>query len=240
MKFASISILAFAFCAAASAEPLTVHQLMRSPDRYADQTVRVTGQVDNCIARSCSLCPAEMTRETFDAHDCFNLSFDGFPDRDGNDARAQMDAAFRFATVILEAHFDPGCIERGSCVDREGGLSDARVMQVIARKPAAEGLVSWYREGRLLDPGPEDRRLMTAEWDKLAGRPDTGLKLFIVEDYSLQHGNMREVGLGCVCYAQSCDGTWPAHYFGGFNAPGNPYRCYEMAKFADGWELLPD
>ncbi|HEY1631466.1 MAG TPA: hypothetical protein VGF56_09125 [Rhizomicrobium sp.] len=224
MRLALFALLALS--AAASAEPLTVDQLIAKPDRYAGQDVRVVGQIDNCVARACNLCPEDMTRASFDEEDCVMLVFDG-----DDSVRRAMGEAYRFSDVIVDARF-------GS--ERELALSDARVARVLSRKVASEGLVSAYREGRLIEAERDDARAMQAEWDRLGLWSGDPVRFFRIARYSLQRANASAAGLGCACLRQGCDRYWPTHYFGGFNAPGNPYRCYEMARFDDGWRLLPD
>jgi len=220
MRLALFALLALS--AAASAEPVTVDQLLTAPDHYAGQNVRVAGQIDNCIGQSCNLCPEDMTRASFDAEDCVALVFDG-----DVGVRRAMGEAYRFSDVIVDARFE-----------HDLSLSDARIARVTARRTAANGLVSAYREGRLVEPERDDAYRMQAEWDRLGLWPGASPRFFRIARYSLQHREASASGLGCVCLREGCE--WPTHYFGGFNAPGNPYRCYEMEKFDEGWRILPD
>ena len=219
--------------AAKDAAPIPVQQIAKSPPQDFRHFL-IMGQVDSCSGSSCHLCPADMTRENLEWDQCLSLSFDGFSSstRHVGDVSSLMDRAFRFATVVMEADYDPACARQGMCLDRASVIVNARVVQVLSRKTARNGLryANW---GRLVEPGEADR----AEMNKLisTGRPTAfGIKLFRVQDEE----GVDPTGLACFCTKTDCTQDWPEHYFAGFESPANPFFCTLMEKRAEGWRIF--
>ncbi|HEY2071154.1 MAG TPA: hypothetical protein VGG48_16475 [Rhizomicrobium sp.] len=237
---------------AAALEPVAVTfaQLVRDPDRYAQKTVRIIGEVDNCVSLVCALCPAEAKAGTAQ---CMGLGFSGYSDdRAGRITATLVEEAFRFATVELEATFDPTCLlsyEASQkkkhpnivmvCTDRASVLLDARVLRVFSRKSVLDGIVSGYDSGALVTPPDDERKAMLAEaesWrDPDASNPFT---LFVIAGAPLRKSE-QAWGLACICREASCDGRWPVRWVGGFDSPANPFACDLMIKANDHWRVAP-
>ena len=225
--------------------PATIEQIVQDPMKYADKNVRIRGQVDNCISLTCNLCPIDM--KVF-GQGCLGLDFLGYSD-DGAGSRtsALMERAFRFATVEMDTSVDPTCLENYEkakqaenpsliivCTDRATVLTDARVIKVLARKSALDGLVSGYEFGPLVTAPPRERRLMLAELGGETPRTSVSTAAFIVVGLS---SPKKVTGLVCVCLTESCEGRWPTRWFGGFDSPANPFLCTNMTKTLGRWRV---
>ncbi len=229
----------------------TIDRLIKSPDKYANKIVRIEGQVDNCEYDSCNLCVVNATEATENLDTCIGIKFEGYTD-DAAGLRTShaMEGVFRFATVILDAKFDPTCIANYQppeiakkaeiiCLDRVTVLYNARVEKVLSRKSALNGIVNFYDYGKLTVPSDNDRKAILAELARWYD-PKT-LDTFVVfmtphEPYSPAEG---AGGLACVCVKQSCDGQWPTRWFAGFNSAANPFACSRLREFKDGWRVVP-
>lgn len=264
------ALIAAALCCAAPAaaahrpRPVTIAQLIDDPDRYAMQTVRIRGQVDNCISFTCGLCPETMTRETLDAKQCLPLSFHGFPNEDNYDladratipTAERMEETFRFATVTLDAFFDPTCMtnkdyshtpppkpnqeEIVTCSDRGTVLEMARVVTVHSRKSAFDGLVTGYDAGPLGVAEPADAAAMQAAFFSAyrSGADDEVRAFVLTSKKGYFDTSFDKQGLVCVCRKEECAGRWPSRYFAGFESPANPFLCRDLAEMKGVWTLL--
>lgn len=249
--------------------PVTIEQLLANPDHYAMKDVRITGQVDNCISFTCNLCPADMTRETLDLKKCIGMSFTGYrPEGEGmaQDVAASrtetgMENLFRFATVTLDAFFNPACLTNkaynrdGSvqvdarnivltvvCTDRATVLEDARVIDLHARKSARDGLVSYYDFGPLVEADAAMAGEIRAVWaDRLKDVKANDLKVFLLP--ASPYGDDKAIdrdALVCECRIDDCSGKWPTRYFGGFDTPGNPFACNEVYRRNGVWVVAAE
>jgi hypothetical protein len=245
MKIASAGLVVAAilltWATAADAQTLrlrTVEDLVRSPPQKL-QSIRVLGQVDNCFDFTCNLCPVSMTDREFSHDKCLGLSFEGFASG-GRSVTSLMDRAFRFATVVLDAQYDPTCVPSPSkefiCTDKASVITHARVIEVRSRKSALDGIVTWYNVGRLVEPSAEDREAMMQKV-ALQWSPDFKMRVFRIVDP--QYIQEKEAGLGCVCLEDSCEGRWPARYFYGFESTANPFECLVMVKKSSEWQFEP-
>lgn len=117
---------------------VTTDEVRANFRKFAGKEIRLTGQLDECFAWECSLCPETMTTQDRNPKRCLALSFRPLiPDTGfGSD---QQEEVFRFASVVLTAKFDPSCWEDG-CVDRQTVLYDANVTSVHQRRASSEGL----------------------------------------------------------------------------------------------------
>jgi len=234
--------------------PVTIDQLIQSPDKYANKTVRVEGQIDNCEYDSCNLCSADATEVTANLGNCVGIKFDGYSeDTAGLRTSRAMERVFRFATVLMDAKFDPTCIANYQpheiakkakfiCLDRVTVLTNARVDKVLSRKSALDGIVNFYRYGKLITPPNDDRKAMLAE---LARWYDAGaltkFVLFLIARQGEPMSSTAEAGgLACICVEQSCEGRWPTQWFAGFQSAANPFACEKLYKFKDGWRVAPE
>jgi hypothetical protein len=215
----------------------TLKDLRANPKQYDGKTVRVRGQVDNCTSLYCNLCDLQMTRASASGS-CVALAFDGYPARPGSAGAAEtINEVFRFALGTVIAKFDASCAPGGArtCTDSRFLLSSARVESVEGHKNALNGLISFYDYGPLSAPAVADRRAMLAEL-RSHGSYFEGkeVEVFRVPRSVYLPGE----GLGCFCTDNSCKGKWPTRYFGGFESPANPFRCYEMEKINGVWRVL--
>ena len=230
---------------------VTFSDLVQHPDRYNGKTIRIVGQVDNCFGFGCNLCPSDM--KVFGSG-CLGLEFSGFTqDMAGRRTSQLMERTFRFATVELEAVFDPACLESYQkmleaknpdrvvvCTDRATVLKDARVIEVRARKSALDGLVSGYNFGKIVPAPDGDATPMLAEISSWRGsNPNGQFKAFLIADGSLED-QRRTLGVACVCAEETCDRRWPTRWFGGFESPANPFVCSFMEKVGGSWRTSPE
>ena len=223
--------------AATSPRQHTLAELLGAPERYRDRFVRVRGQVDNCIGSSCNLCPEEMTQTSFDRTRCLAVRFHG-EEGELPESRAAwlVQAAHRFATITVDAWFDPSCLPGVKPeLDCTGalGLREARIVSVHSRKTAREGLVSWASIGDLV-PAPESEQAAMLAAYESAGFDGSESSAFLVKPTGWLF-EKRTVGLVCACLEQSCRDRWPTRYFGGLDSPANPFLCRFMTKGPGGW-----
>lgn len=234
--------------------PVTIDQLIKSPDSYANKIVRIEGQIDNCEYDSCNLCSTDATEATANLENCLGIKFDGYSEGiAGLRTSAAMERIFRFATVIMDAKFDPACIANYQppevakkakfvCLDRVTVLSDARVEKVLSRKSALDGIVNFYRYGRLIAPPIDDRKAMLAELARWHDAKTLGkFVLFLIPMQDEPVSPTPEAGgLACICIEQSCEGRWPTRWFAGFQSAANPFACEKLYKFRDGWRVASE
>ena len=249
----------------AHAEPLpaSIAQLIAGPGRYAMKQVRLHGQIDSCQGFDCNVCPEDMTTSSFDAGKCLSLDFDGFAPQDASDptmiARARvgtaMEAAFRYATVTLDALYNPSCRthdrydasgatkpgDRGIvvCTDRAPVLLKARVVQVLSRRSVLDGLVT-QKVWTLTDPPAAEADAMIAVARVArASAPNDVMRAFlhpVRSDVDAKTG-IAARGLVCVCRRNDCEGRWPTIYAIGFAAAANPFDCRDVIEHDGRWTL---
>jgi hypothetical protein len=267
IRIALLFIVAFSAANAAFADELreraaaptvTIDQLLKSPQNFADKFVRVSGQVDNCIDYSCNLCPEDMTNDTYDYRKCLGLEFDRYEDSmSGNGVSELMEQAFRFAIVAINTKFDPTCLAnrlpyepaiKGKvqsvvvCTDRATVLKDARVEAVHGRKSALDGIVSYYDFGPVKEPTSDAERnsMLAAMADVFNVSTDTKVAVFLTNaKEDVPPVGFEAMGLGCFCTTKSCDGQWPKRYIGGMESVGNPFVCWSIGKKNGRWLVLP-
>lgn len=237
------------------APDVTFEELLREQLRYDDKVVRIRGQVTNCAAWTCDLCPEEITQEEYVSHSsekakqCLGIYFDGY--EIGGSARSVsslMEQSFRFATVTVTAYFSRTCLgdrlirtpeeekvlkEKGIetiCMDRVSQLTAARVEQTHSRKNAADGLVSrdgWI--GKLIPAAKADgEAMMSLNPSALYDNDDYPVRAYQVE-------GQPDTGILCECYEEECTGKWPTRWFMGFESPANPFVCYSFQKRKGKW-----
>lgn len=252
MKRLWIGLALLLIASGAQAVPaVTIAQLVQQPYRYADQTVRVTGEVDNCVSSFyCALCPPH--RVAGDGQICVGLAFSGFSDDEaGGQTVLLMEETFRFATVEMEAKFEPGCLESYQamerkrhpdvvivCTDNATVLLDARVTKVISRKSVLDGLQGPHLHD-LAAPPDSELKAMEAEASYWGEKGDTDAhKLFVISAPPPVE-TWQAWGVECVCRAGDCAGRWPTRWGDGFDSPANPFACDLMIKKNGVWRLVP-
>jgi hypothetical protein len=227
--------------ALAEATPVTIAQLLSDPGHYRNAQVIVRGQIDNCIALSCNLCPEEMTTDSFDYTRCVVLEFDNFSgSRDDVETPGVMEQAFRFATVTITAEFDPSMLLREVIPGGRGiGLVDARVQQVHSRRSARNGLVGIYDYGKLVEPPPGEigamREAFLRDGAQNFGKLQTAIFWVDVGSGEQPAEKIEASGLACVCIRYICAGQWPKRLFSGFESPANPFQCDLLVKKGGKW-----
>jgi hypothetical protein len=265
----AVALLGAVPAVSAQAPRLTLDELIKNGAQYQDRIVQLRGQLDNCYS-SCNFCPEGTTTETFDDAICLSLVFgaqvpgDALPSGTAHDSMAMM---YRFAVVTLEAQFTAACIfangklvygapnnpfffqkgadkQEGGCfIPRPADLSEARIVQVHARRTLVDGLIdpqSIYDE--LVAPDPDERAAILAEWDRtqVTKQPEifTVKDKQMAADFAVSGDNYD--GLACWCNEASCDGKWPTHLVFSMNSPANPFFCWVLKKTPEGWRVLPD
>lgn len=229
----------------------TIAQILAKPDRYANQIVRLRGQIDNCISFTCHICPEDMTQARFDASRCLSMEFAG----DGNAwlKNRTEDAAerfYRFATVTATGRFDPTCLMRDLmsglkadddmvvvCTDRATVLLDVHVEAVHSRKSALDGIVSGYHFGTLQEAPPTQRAEIEARLRDITIGDRQHRKIFLVSPDPTFDADVRAQALDCLCLEQSCERRWPTRWFGGFDSSANPFFCYALEEMGGAWRI---
>jgi len=178
---------------AAEAPNLTIEQVIQEGDRYQGQMVRIRGQSDNCYGE-CALCPEGTTTDNFRRATCLSLVIGEA--QLSSTVHDLMKTMYRFAVVTIEARFTSGCIygpggrilyagPRSAAVYNEStgkqhivcfnhlrpsDLSEARIIQVHARKTVFNGLIDpqWIWD-ELVPADSGERDAVLAEWDRAAG-----------------------------------------------------------------------
>jgi len=253
MRFRTAAILALCAAgllglsapAAGAPRKLTLEQLIADPQRYRDGDrmiqVRVRGQLDNCIAHTCLLCPEAMTPERFDRKRCLHTSFAG---QDSDDWPAQRAAdltgqIYRFATITIDAWFDPVCLpgfKPAAYCTGDRAFREAEVVKVHSRKTARDGLVGHYNFGELIPASELDRAAMLAAFARagfVSHSDERPVALVTRGDSWILEG--RVIGLVCACREDGCVDKLPTRHFAGMESPANPFFCRHMQKGADGW-----
>lgn len=234
----------------------TVAEILRDPDRYGGQIVRVRGEVNGCAGYDCGLCPEEMTPATYDSEACLNMSFHAFSGGDTErtfSAARLIEDAFRFSVVTLTARVDPQCLTHRPwppepdlngvviCTDRASVLVDARVEEVHLRHRADDGLPISRLHALL--PAEEVQPHLIDDYFAALPWEDRG------EDHQFsawqsevpQFSDADDEALLCICREADCTGRWPSRIgLGVLETPNNPYDCYWALKWGDRWRLYID
>jgi hypothetical protein len=244
--------LSAAGSAGAAPRSTSVPDLHAAPWRLAHRPVRLRGQIDACAGLSCKLCPETMTRETQNSRECLGIAFDDFADPvAGYATHRSMDEAFRFATVTVDAVFEPGCLtgtEDGRphrntgevpviiCMDRATSLRQARVVRIHGRKTINDGLSFWGHDDELVRASGAEEAQMLGAWREAMppgeeeGRPAA---FKVVEAPDPDTG---VIGLVCLCVrGDDCEGRWPVRWGSGFLSPANPFVCNYVVKRDGRW-----
>jgi hypothetical protein len=231
--------------AAAAPRKLTLEQLIADPQRYTDGDnmiqVRVRGQLDNCIGHTCQLCPEDMTPASFDRKRCLHTSFAGQDSDDGPTWRAAelSRQVYRFATITIDAWFDPVCLpgykpEVYCTGDR--AFREARVVELHSRKTARDGLVGFHLYGELVAAPEADRVAMLAAYARagfVSHWEDEPVALITPKVHSALEGHV--IGVVCACREPDCADKLPTRHFAGMESPANPFYCRHMEKGPQGW-----
>jgi len=233
-----------------SAAPLpvlkvSISNLRKFPARYSGKVVQIRGKLDECAEWECSICPEEMTSETADPKKCASLEFRSLLAGTGFGEEAK-DAVFRFASVILNAKFDPGCW-KVPCLDRASVLDDADVVAVTARHngrtrlwlgkrtplipmsdPAAtEVMKAAYKAGLPRAPSSEEKN---PELAKLMLQFDPSVKVF---------GISGQPDSAVACWGAHDSGVedWPNSEEGALEARSvnDIYRCAKFRRVEGQW-----
>jgi hypothetical protein len=216
-------------------QSVTLDQLRSAPRQFAGRTVRLRGQVDQCWNMRCSLCPLDATPLKLQSDRCLAIDFDRMRGGEGNRG-ADMDAAFRYADVVVTARFDPTCLV-GACLDRASVLLDARVEQVTRRRRSRDGLI--WRPDRLM-PAPASAAHEVAELVREpGGRPALSTSVFATSsDANASRSAVVCVWLGPTGTAAS----WPTSWQGALvsRSTEDSYRCWPALREKGKWRLLPN
>jgi hypothetical protein len=168
-----------------------------------------------------------------------------------------MGEMYRFASVRLEALFDPNCRvtykdQEIICIHRVIDLNDAHVMAVLSRKTSNDGFVGDDEIYPVSPAGPREHDAMRAGFS-IDGKA-TMLKdpeFFLIAPRIKRPGDERwfalsdhtdAQGLACVCLLEDgCAARWPTRFFNGISSPANPFLCRKMAKSKAGdWRVVVD
>ena len=226
---------------------VAISELRSHPDKYSGQTVQIAGKLTECAGWECSICPEEMTSETADSRRCLPLEFRPLMKGTGFGGEA-VEAVFRFASVTIDARFDPACLH-GPCMDRGTVLLDADVVATRQRRTSRSGL--WLGRRTRLAPAadPVAAAVIAAAYDAgypqgsshrekdpaiaaLTRRFDPTIKAFAI---------VGQVDNAVVCWAPAGlqSDTWPDSLEGALYARSinDYYRCNEARNIKNHWIL---
>jgi len=220
---------------AGAPRPVTLDQLRTDPHAFAGQTVRLSGQVDQCWNMGCRLCPLDASPQRPQWERCLAIDFDRLRGGEANRG-ADMDAAFRYADVVVTAKFNPECL-RGPCLDRASVLLDSRVEQVTRRRRSRDGLA---QRPDFLTPAPADVAKEVAELVRPTGAqaPVLPIGVFVTASDS----NASRSAIACIWLGPTGSAAqWPASWEGALVARSteDSYRCWPAAREPGGWRLKP-
>lgn len=232
---------------AANSDPqsVTLDQLRNTPARFAGQTVRLRGQIDQCWNMGCSVCPLDATPQNPQGERCLAIDFDRM--RGGsNDWGADMDSAYRYADVLVTAKFDPACLprrpERGAaaivvCTDRASVLLGARVKQVTRRRRSNDGLI--WRPDRLMAAPPKVAHELAELVRPTGSQPVLRPAAVFMTAWGRK---TRRSAVVCVSL-EALDNAvqWPTSWQGALVARSTEdrYKCWSAAHDQSGWRLTP-
>lgn len=227
----TVLLAGWAFIAHVRAEqaalPTTIQDLISQPKKYSGKLVRLSGRLNECFGWECSLCPENMTTGTADSKRCLPLSFRPLIPETGFGS-VEQESVFRFASVVLQAKFDPTCWT-GNCLDREVILYDANVVSVSKRRSSREGLWMQNPGGLIEVAKPLAAAVESAAYD--AGfaegpptkvfRPQQGMQALIV----------------CQSYRATDPAGWPGSVAGAVYASSKSdfYRCNRVRNINGRW-----
>jgi hypothetical protein len=224
---------------------LPINELTADPDKHAGQTVQITGKLTECAGWECSICPEEMTSESADPRRCLSLEFRPLMKGTGFGEEA-IEAVFRFASVTINARFDPACLHE-HCTDRAPVLFDAHVIATRQRRKSRLGL--WLGERtRLVPLASPDAAAVIAAAHK-AGYPqqpahqEYGAAIAaLTREFGPSikaFGIFGQPGNAIVCSAPSGSGSdlWPDSLEGALYAPSinDYYHCNEVRRLKNEW-----
>jgi hypothetical protein len=252
LAFAAASCVALQESAPGSAEPMTVAEVSAHIARLHGQTVRISGEVNNCTSLTCRICDGP---EEEDA--CLGLAFHA----DSHAAGNLVEELYRFATITIDASIDAACevgydADRFSskaeaekpnaegrhvvviCTDRATSVRDARVVSVDARKPASLGRFDMYKGDPLQEADTYafqkiETFLSTLPW--IDDLEELQLKLYVNPE---PWEGASESYYLCECFEDSCEGRWPTWSgHADTRSPANPYVCTHISRIGDNWVM---
>ena len=225
----SLVLLLLAALTPPNVPDVSLDALRAEAQRYANRTVRVTGQVDQCWNMSCKLCPLESTPAQPQWVRCLEIGFDRYQ---GGERfwGVNLDHVFRYADIVATARFDPACFD--ICTDRGSVLIDARVERVTRRRRSRDGLL--HRDTPLIDVTDRLGQPLLELF-----RPDEideEVRVFAVpDDPRIERGAI-------VCHSNPVDdepAAWPVNWTTAFVARSTEdhYHCMEVRRHGSGWAL---
>lgn len=204
------------------------------------KTVRLQGQMDECMSLVCSICTDDGASAT-----CLGISLQA----DSPAARAMVEELYRFATITVDARVDATCSanydpskgripgEVVVCTDRATTLMDARVVAVDFRRSATEGRFDDYSGSPMAVVAAEESAPVIAAW-RSQQAPGPHAASAQVKLFSQVRDTPAEATSGyvvVVCREDSCDGRWPKTFGQCIRSPGNPYECVRAKPLATEW-----
>jgi hypothetical protein len=231
--------------APAEPAPMTVAYVKHHMRQLHGQTIRMSGEMNNCTSLTCSICDGPEEEDV-----CLGVSLNA----DSDDARYVVEELYRFAVITIDARIDGAC-ELGYdpdlppskdpdrdvvavCTDRASSVEDARVVSVDARKPASLGRFDMYKGDPLQEADPYALKkietfLSTLPW--IDDLEELQLKLFV--DPQPREGAPESYYL-CECLEDSCVGRWPTWSgHADTRSPANPYVCRHISRIGDNWVM---
>ena len=229
----SSSIAFLMMAATATVQTATLEELRTHRQAFAGRMVRVAGQLDQCWNTECSLCPLEATPQNPLRLRCLAIDFDRFAGgEDNRGAGREMEAAFRYADIIVTAKFDPACLD-GPCLDRGSVLMDARVEHVTRRRRSRDGLGNG--EESLL-PAPTGVASVIEELVSPTGFqvPHHPVRIFTTAS------DPKAVHSAVACVSETPE--WPTTYLGAIAARSTEdyYRCWRATNDSGRWRVVPN
>lgn len=231
---------------------MTVAYVKQHIGELHGQTIRMRGEVNNCMSLTCTICD-----DPADEDACLGLDFFA----DSYRAQYHVEELYRFATITIDARIDASCevdydpdrfrskaeadkaaaqSERQVifvCTDRASSVEDARVVSVDSRKAATQGRFNMYTGEALIEASNEQLGRVKAFLNQLPWYhedDDTQLKLFI--DSEPLDKEIAEAYILCQCLEDDCTNRWPSMAHHAYTpSPANPYMCEYITRVGDIW-----
>ena len=213
------------------------------------KTVRVTGEINECISLTCQICDGPSESDA-----CLPLNLYAYSPTE----RRLVEELYRFARITVDARVDATCelghypdLEKPTdfiefiCTDRSSALEDAHVVSVDERQPARAGRFDGYKGGLLQEAD-------AATYDTIGKLLASMNPYDKGDEYHLRENGIRVYNerepeplpdgskyfYVCMCGEHSCEGRWP-EYSGQavIPSPANPYICSTARKVGDNWLL---
>lgn len=217
----------------------TLDELRARPAELEGKRVRVAGQTTQCWNFSCSLCPTEAIPAEPRLERCLALDFDRMTGAGGDGSGFLFGTAYRFADVVLTAHFSSACLRAGSCLDNATVLGEAVVERVTKRLHSRDGLVEGGTEPLTLASPTVAAPLIATAHAAMRNSEHEAFRVFTKPDDPTMSAS------AIVCrytgYETPADNAWPDTAEAAILWPSaiDQWRCWRAKRASGSWIIEP-